>query len=85
MPTLSQLIEQKTKLDDAIECVRKTERNVAIMKIRDLMREHNITELPTLKVTTKVAPKWKDALTEKTWSGRGKTPKWFNEATAVRL
>ena len=33
----------------------------------------------------KVAPKWKDPISGATWTGRGKSPSWFNEVTAIKL
>ena len=33
----------------------------------------------------KVAPKFQDPVSGKTWTGRGKQPKWFDAETAVKL
>ena len=33
----------------------------------------------------KVAPKFQDPVSGKTWTGRGKHPKWFDAETAIKL
>lgn len=33
----------------------------------------------------KVAPKFQDPVSGKTWTGRGKQPKWFDAETAIKL
>ena len=33
----------------------------------------------------KVAPKFQDPVSGKTWTGRGKNPKWFDAETAIKL
>jgi len=56
--------------------------------VKTLMVQFSITadELTkNVKPTKKVAPKWKDPVSGKEWTGRGRTPLWFNEATAIAL
>jgi DNA-binding protein H-NS len=88
--SLVDLIAQKQALEDQIAQTIKTERVQAVETVKTLMEQFSITakELPkvkAVKATKKVAPKYKDPASDKTWSGRGIKPKWFDEATAVAL
>lgn len=78
--------ELRKKLDEK----RKAERTQAISAARDLIKIHGLTGLElgfTGKTSTKrassddkritVAPKYKDPSSSKTWTGRGKTPRWL--------
>ena len=90
MATVSELLEQKAALESRIAEARRTERAEAIAKVRALMAEHglSVTDL-TAKATAakrsgaKVAPKYRDAATGDTWSGRGLQPKWLRAALAT--
>ena len=95
--SLTDLVAERTELDKQIKTVRKTvrktERRAAIKDIKKKMSLFNITlaELSKVSVTktgkvkAKVAPKWKQPDGELTWTGRGKTPKWFDANTAIKL
>lgn len=90
MSNLSELIAQKQGIEAAIAEVVKTERKEAIQTVKLLMLQFTITpdeltKLTATKVVKKVAPKWKDPLSDKTWTGRGRTPIWHNEATSIAL
>ena len=87
MSNLSELIAQKQGIEAAIAEVIKTERKEALQTVKTLMIQFSITadELVKNKITKKVAPKWKDPVSGKEWSGRGRSPLWFNEATAIAL
>ena len=90
MSTLQELITQKQELDSKIAEVVKTERKEAIQTVKMLMLQFTITpdeltKLTAVKVVNKVAPKWKDPVSGKEWTGRGRSPLWFNEATAIAL
>ena len=90
MSTLQELITQKQELDSKIAEVVKTERKEALQTVKTLMLQFTITADEIYKVTatktvTKVAPKWKDPASDKQWTGRGRTPLWFNAATAIAL
>ena len=86
--SLTDLVAERTELDKQIKTVRKTvrktERKAAIKDIKKKMSLFNIT-LAELKVKAKVAPKWKQPDGELTWAGRGRTPKWFDANTAIKL
>lgn len=86
--SLTELIAQKQAIENQIAEVVKTERKEAISTVKTLMVQFRITtdELTkNVKPTKKVAPKWKDPVSGKEWTGRGRTPLWFNEATAIAL
>ena len=85
MSTLKELMAQKQTIESQITEVTKTERKEALMQIKELMTLHNIPVVKLEKEVKKVAAKWKDPASDKEWSGRGRTPLWFNEATAVPL
>lgn len=90
MATLQELIAQKDRLEREIETTRKTEREDAIAKVRSLMTEYGLSISDLGSKTTaskpgagkgsKVAPKYRDASTGDTWSGRGLQPKWLKAA-----
>lgn len=89
MPTVSELLEQKAALESQIAEARRAERADAIARVRALMSEHGLS-LADLAAKTgagkrsgsKVAPKYRDAATGDTWSGRGLQPKWLKAALA---
>lgn len=86
--SLTELIAQKQAIENQIAEVVKTERKEAISTVKTLMVQFSITadELnKNVKPTKKVAPKWKDPVSGKEWTGRGRTPLWFNEATSIAL
>ncbi len=86
--SLTELIAQKQAIENQIAEVVKTERKEALQTVKTLMVQFSITadELTkNVKPTKKVAPKWKDPVSGKEWTGRGRTPLWFNEATAIAL
>lgn len=84
---LQDLIKERDAIDKQIDTARKEERAAAVKQIKALMVAYQITEIkvdtqPKDK-RTKVAAKWKDPVTGKTWSGRGIKPKWFGQAVSV--
>ena len=93
--SLTELITQKQAIENQIAEVIKTERKEALQTVKTLMLQFTITaddltkltatKLTATKVVKKVAPKWKDPLSDKTWTGRGRTPIWHNEATSIAL
>ncbi|MEO7150795.1 MAG: H-NS histone family protein [Burkholderiaceae bacterium] len=90
MATLQELVAQKEQLEREIETTRKSEREGALNQVRTLMREYGLSvsdltqKSPAVKTGsgkgTKVAPKYRDARTGDTWSGRGLQPKWLKAA-----
>jgi DNA-binding protein H-NS len=84
MATLQELIAQKEALDrQIVEAQRQTKAD-GIAKVLALMAEHGLTvaDLSGTRVAgksggKKVAPKYRDPETGKTWTGRGVAPKWI--------
>ena len=93
MATLQELIAQKEALDQQIAEAQLQAKADGIAKIRALMAEHGLTVADLSegrasgkasgKTTAgkgkgqKVAPKYRDPETGKTWTGRGVAPKWI--------
>lgn len=88
MTTLQDLIAQKEALEAQIAAKRQSELAEAIAQVKSLVEAHGLTAADvfgsgvrrakaTEKVTNKVAAKYRDPVTGKTWSGRGLAPKWL--------
>jgi DNA-binding protein H-NS len=84
MNTVVQLLAKKAELDAQIEAARKAENAEAIEKVKALVAEHGLTAQDIFggakrerKASGKVAAKYKDPISGKTWSGRGKAPTWI--------
>jgi DNA-binding protein H-NS len=85
MTTYKELLQQREALELQIAQARQREIGQAVSQVRALVAEFGLTAqdvFPTGKVravTTgnKVAPKYSDPATGKTWTGRGKAPKWI--------
>ena len=89
-PELSDLISQQAELAKKIAELKKNNRKDAIEQVKSLMAQYDITVEDLAKKTssaagTKVPPKWEDPVSGAKWTGRGRTPVWFNEATAIKL
>lgn len=87
--SLETLIEQRASIDKQIEEAKKSARKDAVKTIKELMAKHELTIDEITRTGNgagaKVPPKWQDPVTGTKWTGRGKSPAWFNEATAIRL
>lgn len=87
--SLETLIEQRASIDKQIEEAKKSARKDAVKTIKELMAKHELTIEEITRTGngagTKVPPKWQDPVTGTKWTGRGKSPAWFNEATAIKL
>jgi DNA-binding protein H-NS len=88
---LNELLEQRNHIDAQIEAVRSALRNDVLVQARGLIALHELTvdELfPTGRKSTmksaarKVAPKYRDPASGKLWTGRGRSPTWFDAARA---
>jgi DNA-binding protein H-NS len=85
MTSIANLLAQKEAIEQQIKDLRKNERQGAITKIRELIAEFELTAddifgkgVKAAKGTRgKAVPKYKDAATGKTWTGRGKPPLWI--------
>ena len=89
MTTVSELLAQKAALEQQIAEAQRTERADAVAKIRALMADHGLTladlapkSSSAKRSGAKVAPKYRDADTGNTWSGRGLQPTWLRQALA---
>jgi DNA-binding protein H-NS len=93
MATLSELLAQKAELEQKILETQRTERAEAIAKVRALMSEYGLSaaDLTTRAPVaarkssasgSKLAPKYRNAATGDTWSGRGLQPKWLRAELA---
>ncbi|MDH3209070.1 MAG: H-NS histone family protein [Burkholderiaceae bacterium] len=92
MPTLKELLAQKTALENQIKSATREERAEAIAKVKSLMAEYGLTPADlrgkhTAKSAarggSKVAAKYRNAATGDTWSGRGLRPNWLKAALAA--
>lgn len=87
MTQLDQLIAQREALDKQIQATRNAERQGAIAQIRSLMAQFEISSSElggaatgrkkSSRAGVRVAPKYRDPATGKTWTGRGVQPKWL--------
>jgi DNA-binding protein H-NS len=92
MSSLQDLLAKRAALEQEIEATQKRERQDAITKVKSLMGEYGLTvsdlsaKGPNGKAGAtkgaKVAPKYRNAATGDTWSGRGLQPKWLKAALA---
>lgn len=92
MATLQELLQQKEALEREIELTKKRDRADAIAKVRALMAEYGLTladlggrapAAPLRSPGGKVPPKYRNAATGETWSGRGLQPNWLKAALAA--
>lgn len=90
------LEKQQAELERQLADARRSERAGVINQIKALMAQHGIEMADlgnskgprTTKATagaggSKVAPKYRNAATGETWSGRGLKPKWLQAAIAA--
>jgi DNA-binding protein H-NS len=84
---IEQLMMQRAEIDAAIDAERKALSAVAIAKVRDLVAAHGLRIQDVFpggsgmkSAAKKVAAKYRDPASGKTWSGRGIAPKWFDKS-----
>jgi DNA-binding protein H-NS len=92
MSSLQDLLAKRAALEQEIEATQKRERQDAISKVKALMSEYGLTAADLagksntgkagVNKGAKVAPKYRNAATGDTWSGRGLQPKWLKAALA---
>lgn len=97
MTSLQELLAQRAEIEDQIKKLQSESRATAIAKVKALMAEHGLTSADILgrgaapdgavavrgpKTGGTVAPKFRNAATGETWSGRGLQPKWLKAALA---
>lgn len=86
----AELDAQAAELDRQIEEVRLSEIKDAIIRVKTIVAEYKLSvndifDVPHVgkkrkasKAGSLVKPKFRDPATGKTWSGRGKNPKWLD-------
>lgn len=86
-----ELLQQQEELALKVEQARRAELSVAVGKVRDIVMEYGLQpsdifssrELnrtgggASTSVASKVTPKYRDPVSGKTWTGRGKPPQWI--------
>lgn len=95
MPSLQDLLAQRAEIEKRIADVQREERANAVAKVKAMMAEFGLTAADIAgkapagrastagKSTGKVAPKYRNAATGETWTGRGLQPKWLKAALAA--
>lgn len=91
MSTLQDLLAQREALDRQIEETRRNARKDAIAKVMTLVNEFGLSAADVFggaaraasrpssaQAGKKVAPKYRDPATGKTWTGRGRAPTWLD-------
>jgi DNA-binding protein H-NS len=84
MATYAELKAQADALIKQAQEVRKQENKEVAAQIRAMIQEHGITAdqlgfAPAGKGSRKPVPaKYRDPISGKTWSGRGRTPLWLD-------
>lgn len=90
MANINELLAQKEAIEKQIKELRKSERLGAIAKVRELIAEFDLATdeifnkgAKGLKgARGKVAPKYRDPVSGKTWTGRGRAPRWLDGKNA---
>lgn len=88
MTSYRDLLKQREALEQQIGEARRREKSDAVAQARTLVVEYDLTAhdvFPAGKIRvskfgrigSKVAPKYRDPVTGKTWTGRGKAPRWI--------
>lgn len=82
MSKYQELLARKRELDKNIEQLRRTESEAALATIKDLIATFGFTAQQVFpfqsdSVKKKVPAKYYDPATGKSWTGRGKVPKWL--------
>lgn len=78
------LLQQKAELDAQIAETQKREKADAVQRVRAIVDEYQLSEADVFAARKsaatagiKVSPKYRDAATGATWTGRGKPPQWI--------
>lgn len=82
MSNYQELLARKRELDQSIEQARNSESKVALATIKELIATFGFTAQQVFpfqvdSVKKKVAAKYYDPATGKSWTGRGKVPAWL--------
>lgn len=94
MSSLQDLLAQRAEIEKKIADVQREAHSEAVNKVRALMAEFGLSAADIAgrstapraaglaKSVSKVAPKYRNAATGETWTGRGLQPKWLKAALA---
>jgi len=95
MASLQELLRQQQMLAQQIEDARRNEVAEILSKIRAQVQQYGLTVKDVFpggtrrrgnsSALSKVAPKYRDPATGKTWTGRGKAPKWIEGQDRARF
>lgn len=84
---IEQLLIQRAEIEAAIQAEQKAMSAIAIARVRDLVATHGLRAQDVFpgsagmkSASKKVAAKYRDPASGKTWSGRGVSPKWFDKS-----
>lgn len=81
MPSYQDLVAQKKELDQRIADARRNEAEEALATIKQLISTFDFTIQQVFpwpqQTKKKVQAKYYDAASGKSWTGRGKMPKWL--------
>lgn len=85
MSSYAELLKQREELEKQIESARQNEIKNALVTVRQLVEQFNLSSADvfpvgkskSIKLGGKVAAKFRDPVTGATWTGRGKAPKWI--------
>lgn len=88
MSSYKELLRQREALEQQIQEARRNELAHAVAQVRALVSEFGLTAqdvFPTGRARnpsagSKIAPKYRNPATGQTWTGRGKPPKWIQDA-----
>jgi DNA-binding protein H-NS len=78
MTSLTDLMKQREELENKIQMIRESERQVAIETIKKMVSAHALSPYDIFEeIPIRVEPRFMNPETGEKWSGRGKTPKWL--------
>ena len=83
MATYAELQAQIAALQEQAEQLRVSEIKSALAQIKELMEKNGITTadlqdgMRKTRKASSVAAQYRDPVSKKTWSGRGRAPKWL--------
>ena len=89
MTSIQDLIAQREALDKQIADLRKDQRSDAIKQALTLISEYELTKQDlfsstgkekNVKAVGKKPAKYRDPVSQKTWTGQGATPKWISDS-----
>lgn len=84
---IEQLLAQRAEIEAQINAERAHQMRAAITAVRELVAQHSLSASDVFparsgmkSASKKVAAKYRDPASNKTWTGRGIAPKWFDKS-----